>query len=116
MKETLKQRLDFLKRTLPKIDPRHARYMYADDKDLKRRGKHVVIYVVIWSSDARVSLHKTGFSHTPALSVGAWAGELVERVPTVFRENVIPALNSQTGVSWAVDRVVGWHFVKERTR
>lgn len=114
MKMTVAQRLEFLRRALPNIDPSNARYMYAKPADMNRKGRAVVVYAVLWSSDARVSLHKTGFNHKPALSVPGWAAELAERAPMVFRDYVIPSINEQTGVSWGVDRILGWHFVKER--
>jgi hypothetical protein len=114
MKQTVRQKLESLQRIKPHIDAGNMRYLYARPADLKKKGKHVVVYSILWSNDARLAFHKTTFSFPTALSVPGAAVNLNERIYKVFREAVIPSMNIRTDTSWGLKLIVGWHYVADR--
>lgn len=112
---TVQQRIRGLQQSLPLIAPEHARFMHARASDLNKRGAKVLVWAVLWSDDARVSLHKTLFEKSRPMSVPEWALWLEVHAPHVFRNSVLASINRSYGSTWNIDRVFGWQFVGETT-
>ena len=106
----IKDRMEALKRTYPNISRRHARFLYGRPGDMSRRSKKITVWMVLWSEDGRVSLHKTGFEKKRPMSVAEWSGWLVVNAPDVFKDSVLAYVNRTFGSSWNIERVIGWHF------
>lgn len=103
-------RLLALQRTYPKIGP--AQFLHSRASDLKRRGRAVVLIMVVRSGDGRYSIHRTQFSRAKAMSVNQWADWLESNAPDILANQVLAYLNRSFGSIWMIDRIVGWHFVK----
>lgn len=109
----LRNRIEALRKTYPRFGP--ARYLHATREDLRKRGKAIVLYSLLWSDDGRASLHKTEFSKD-VMTVGQWAEWLQANVPEVLRNNVLAYVNRTFGSLWSIERIVGWHFASDPRR
>lgn len=106
----LKDRIEALRRTYPKISRVHARYLHAQPADLKKKGKTITVWLVLWSDDGRVSMHRTQFARTRAMTVIEWAGWLQVNAPQIMVNSVLAYVNRAFGSAWNIERVFGWHF------
>lgn len=118
MRLTVRQRLDILRRAFPHIASNYARYLYKSASDLDRSGSMVAVWILMESTDHRTAVHKSNFRAPKgrALTVSQWAVELTDRAPSVYRDFIIPSLNSQSDTIWAVKLIIGWHFIKPPTK
>ena len=113
----IRDRIESLRRTLPLISTAYGRYMHAKPADMNKRGRKIVLWVVIWSDDGRVSLHRTEFSKMRAMSAAEWGGWLQVNLPEIMINSVLAYVNRSFGSTWNIDRVFGWHFASaKRTR
>lgn len=108
----LRNRISGLRKTYPRIGP--SRYLYATRADLKKQGVGIVVLIVLWSDDGRVSLHRTRFTKKQAMNVREWSDWLHANVPDVLRNNVLAYVNRTFGSTWSIDRLFGWHFARGR--
>lgn len=106
----IRDRIAALRRTYPNISRAHARYLYADSDALKKKGKKIVVWAVLWSDDGRVSFHRTEFGRQRRMSVPEWAGWLQVNAPQIFVESILAYANRTFGSTWNIERVFGWHF------
>lgn len=115
MKRQIRDIIESMRRTHPLISKVHARYLYAKPADLSRKGRRIVVYLILWSDDGQVSWHKTTFDRKRPMSVVEWAGWVQVNAPTVFVNNVLPFINRSHASTWNIDRVFGWHFATRRS-
>jgi len=107
----MSDKIAMLRKARPLISIEYAKYLHAKPADLNKRGARIVVYLVLWSDDGRVSLHKTEFGKERPMHVAEWAGWLQVHSPRIFVDNVLPFVNRAFGSAWNIDRVFGWHFV-----
>lgn len=110
----IKDRIEALRRSYPRISAVHARYLHAKPEDVKKRGKTIVVWAVMWADDGRVSLHKTEFARMRSMTVIEWAGWLQVNMPQVMVNSVLAYANRSFGSTWNIDRVFGWHFAAKK--
>lgn len=110
----IKEQVEALRRTYPRISISNARQLYAELPELKKRGKRIVLWTVLWAADGRVSLHRTQFEKKRPMSAPEWAGWLQVNLPEVMKNTTLAYLNRTFGSSWNIDRVFGWHFATGR--
>lgn len=108
----IKDQIQAMRRTYPLISKAHARFLYSKASDLNRKGRSIMVHMVLWSDDGRVSFHRTNFTRTRAMSVIEWAGWLQANAPTVMVNSVLAYVNRTFGSTWNIDKVFGWHFSK----
>jgi hypothetical protein len=110
----LKDTLGLLRKTRPRMSIDLAKYLYDKPSDLNKRGDRIVMYVLIWSDDGRVSMHHTEFGKSRRMSAAEWAGWIKVNAPRILVDNVLPYVNRSFGSGWNIDRVFGWHFTSPR--
>lgn len=108
---SIRERIEGLARIYPRLGP--TRYLYASKGDLRRKGEHIVLLMLMHAQDGRWSVHSTDFTKTPAKTVRQWAGWLEDNAPGILRNQVISHVNRSFGSIWSIDRIVGWHFMAE---
>lgn len=106
------ERIEALQRTYPHIGP--ARFIYSKRTDLSKRGKKVMVHVLMRSSDGRVSVHRTMFEKGAPMRVQEWVDWLTLNSVAVFQNQVIASVERTHGGVWHVERVIGWHFYEGR--
>lgn len=114
MKMQIRDRIDALRRVYPRINNTHARYLHKKPEDLQRRGKIITVYLLLWSDDGRVSIHRSIFKKTRTMSVIEWAGWLQVNGPLIFINSVLPYVNRTFSSSWNIETVIGWHFGRKK--
>lgn len=107
----LRDKMTALRRTFPKIDPA-TRYLYAGRLKNRERGDRVAMYIVAWSADGRVTLHRTEF-HKSDMRVVDWASWLHEHAENIVNNQVRAYMNRTFGSNWYVESIFGWHLVVE---
>ena len=107
----LRDKMTALRRAYPKIDP-STRYLYAGRMDRRQRVDRVAVYIVAWSADARVTLHRTEF-HKAGMRVSDWAKWLRAHAPHVVQNQVRAYMNRTFGSTWYIESIFGWHIVTE---
>ena len=107
----LRDKVMALRRAYPKIDPA-TRYLYSGRLNKRERGERVAIYIIAWSADARVTLHRTEF-HKPDMTVSDWAVWLREHAPNIAENQVRAFMNRTFGSTWYIESIFGWHLVRE---
>jgi hypothetical protein len=110
----IKDRIAALRRTYPRISIVNARYLHATAADEKKKGKTIVVWIVMWSDDGRVSLHRTDFARNRAMTVIEWAGWLQVNMALIMVNSVLPYANRSFGATWNIDRMFGWHFAPRK--
>lgn len=100
-----------LRRSFPHISVDNGKYLYKTAADLNKRGDRIVMYILLWSDDGRVSLHRTEFGKSKRMHVAEWSGWLQVNAPRILVDNVLPFVNRSFGSGWNIDRIFGWHFV-----
>lgn len=106
-------RIQILRRSYPLIGP--SRFIYAKHSDLNKRGKKVLVHLLMRSVDGRVSVHRTIFEKGAPMRVNEWADWLQANSIAVFRNQVVASVERAHGSTWHVERVIGWHFYEGRT-
>lgn len=109
----LQDRIAALQRAYPRRDGPMC-FMHTDKGDLRKQGRQIVVYLLMWADDARVSLHKTEFTKTRDMSVREWADWLEASAEEVLNGNVVAYVNRTFGSTWTIERIVGWHFTGGR--
>lgn len=107
----LRDKMATLKRAYPKIDPA-TRMLYAGRLLKNERADRVAIYIIAWSADGRVTLHRTDF-HKSGTRVGEWAVWLREHAKHVVENQVRAFMNRTFGSMWYIESIFGWHVVRE---
>lgn len=107
----LKDVVAMLRRVYPKIDPK-TRFMYDGKINRRATSNRVAVWVIAWSEDRRVTLHKTIFRKT-GLNVTQWSAWLHEHAPSVLRNQVRVYMGRTFGSIWHIEKVFGWHFTDE---
>lgn len=107
----IRDKMAALKRAFPKIDPR-TRYMYAGRFSPKERGERVAVYIIAWSADARVTLHRTEFQKAD-MRVSDWAAWLRTHAPNIANNQVRAYMNRTFGSTWYIESIFGWHLVRD---
>ena len=107
----LRDKMTALRRTYPKIDA-GTRYLYAGRLDRREAGDRAAIYIVAWSADGRVTLHRTEF-HKPSMRVSDWAKWLREHAAGIVSNQVRAYMNRTFGSTWYIEQIFGWHLVHE---
>lgn len=108
---SIRERIEGLARIYPRLGP--ARYLHATKGDLRRKGKRIVLLMLMHSQDGRWSVHSTDFTKIPAKTVRQWADWLEDYAPDILRNQVIAHVNRSFGSFWSIDRIIGWHFLTE---
>jgi len=113
MMKTLKirDRISALRRVYPSIDPA-TRYLYAGRLNRKASSARVAIYLVAWSTDGRVTLHRTEFQKTP-MTVAEWWRWLDAHAPNIVLNQVRSYMNRTFGSTWNIEQIFGWHLLPE---
>lgn len=107
--KTISDILTTLRRTYPRFG--YKKYMYAEDKDLKRVGKRVQVFVFVRSDDGRQSIRRVVFQKK-TMGVRAWGLWLSEHAPGIFEDQTLPFLNREFGSTWSIVRIIGWTFTR----
>lgn len=107
----LRDKMIALRRTYPKIDP-STRYLYSGKLNKRERGDRVAIYILAWSADGRVTLHRTEF-HKADMRVSDWSGWLHEHAANIVNNQVRAYMNRTFGSTWYIEAIFGWHLVAE---
>lgn len=107
----LRDKVTALRRTYPKIDSA-TRYLYSGRLDRSERGRRAAIYILAWSADGRVTLHRTEF-HKTDMRVSDWAKWLREHAENVVNNQVRAYMNRTFGSTWYIESIFGWHLVIE---
>lgn len=107
----IRDRISALRRAFPNIDPR-TRYLYAGRLNRKLIGTRAAIYILAWSTDGRVTLHRTEF-RKPPMTVADWATWLNTHAPGIVLNQVRSFMNRKYGSTWYVEQIFGWHLVSE---
>lgn len=107
----LRDRMAALQRTYPKIDPA-TRLMYAGRLTRSARSDRVAIYIIAWSADGRVTLHRTDF-HKAGMRLSDWASWLREHAGHIVENQVRAFMNRTFGSTWYIESIFGWHVVTD---
>lgn len=107
----LRDRMTALRRTYPKIDSA-TRFLYAGKLNKREAGDRVAIYILAWSADGRVTLHRTEF-HKRGMRVSEWASWLREHAEGIVSNQVRAYMNRTFGSTWYIESIFGWHLVHE---
>lgn len=107
----LKDKLEALRRTFPKIDPK-TRFLYAGKLSRRATSNAVAVHIIAWSNDKRVTLHQTIF-RKPHLTVTEWSDWLHEHAAKVINNQVKAYMGRTYGGKWTIERIFGWHFTDE---
>lgn len=107
----LRDKMTALRRTFPKIDPA-TRYLYAGRLNKRETGDRVALYVIAWSADGRVTLHRTEF-HKTGMRLSDWSGWLRKHAENVVNNQVRAYMNRTFGSTWYIESIFGWHIVTE---
>ena len=107
----LRDKMTALRRAFPKIDPA-TRYLYSGRLNKQQRGDRVALYILAWSADGRVTLHRTEF-HKNGKRVIDWANWLHNHAEGVINNQVRAYMNRTFGSTWYIESIFGWHLVFE---
>lgn len=107
----LRDKMTALRRTYPKIDAR-TRYLYSGRLRMNERGDRVAIYILAWSADGRVTLHRTEF-HKTDMRVSDWGQWLHAHAAGIVNNQVRAYMNRTFGSTWYIESIFGWHLVAE---
>lgn len=107
----MNDKISNLRRMFPNIDPK-TRFLYAGKLNKRAKSNSVVLHIVAWSDNGRVTLHKTVF-RKPDLNVTEWHTWLREHAPKVIQNQVMASMGRTHGGQWTVERVFGWHFFND---
>ncbi len=107
----IRDRVEALRRTYPKIDKR-TRYLYSGRLDKREASERAAIYIVAWSADGRVTLHRTEFQK-PRMRVAEWARWLSDHAPGIVNNQVRAFMNRTFGSTWYIEQIFGWHLVSD---
>ena len=107
----LRDKMMALRRTYPKIDPA-TRFLYSGRLNRSQRGDRVAVYIIAWSADARVTLHRTEF-HKTRTRVADWAQWLRDHAPNIVNNQVRAYMNRTFGSTWYIESIFCWHLVEE---
>lgn len=107
----LRDQILMLRRVYPKIDPK-TRFLYEGRLNKRAVGDAVMVHMIAWSEDGRVTLHKTIFRRK-GLSIVQWHEWLKEHAGKVLRNQVRTYMNRTFGSIWNIDKIIGWHFTDQ---
>ena len=107
----IRDRIAALRRAYPNIDP-SSRYLYAGRLNKKAASARVAVYLVAWSADGRVTLHRTEFQKT-RMNVPAWARWLDDHAANIVLNQVRNYMNRTFGSTWYIESIFGWHILPE---
>lgn len=107
----IRDKVAALRRTYPKIDP-STRYLYSGRLDRRAAGNRVAVYILAWSADGRVTLHRTEFQKA-RMRVSEWSEWLNEHATNIVSNQVRTYMNRTFGSTWYIEQIFGWHLVAD---
>lgn len=109
----IRDKVAALRRTYPKIDPQ-TRYLYAGRLNKREASARVAVYVLAWSTDGRVTFHRTEFQK-PRQRVYEWSQWLNDHASNIIANQVRTYMNRTFGSTWYIEQIFGWHLVTEQS-